>query len=118
MQDSDPPPGSPGSSPPPQQSASNFFGKLFDLNFNEFITLSIIKVIYVLLIVFAGLGALGILVSFIAQGGGAAVAGVILAPILFLLYVILARVWLEILIVIFRIAENTTELVRQGRGDQ
>jgi large-conductance mechanosensitive channel len=31
-----------------------------------------------------------------------------------IIYAMLARVWMELIIVLFRIAENTTELVRQG----
>lgn len=108
-----PPPQQPA--PPAQAPASSFFGKLFDFSFQEFITLSLIKLIYALLMIFAGLGALVFLITMLAQGGAALVAGLIGAPIIFLLYIILARVYLEVLIVVFRIADNTKELVEQGR---
>lgn len=102
--------------PPPTASHDGgFFGKLFDFSFEQFITLSIIKVIYILLIVLSGLGALGLLISLAAQGGAAIVLGLILAPIVFIVYVILARVWLEFLIVVFRIADNTAETARNTR---
>jgi hypothetical protein len=41
----------------------------------------------------------------------------ILSPVIFVLFVIYARVSLEILIVIFRIAENTTEIAKQTRKE-
>jgi len=100
---------------PAPDTPSGFFGRLFDFSFEEFITLSIIKILYVLFVIAAGLAALGIFVAFASQGGATLVAGLIAAPIGFLLYVIMARVWLELLIVIFRIADNTAEIARQGR---
>lgn len=102
-------------SPTTPKPTAGFFGRLFDFSFEESITLSIIKVIYVLFVVLAGLAALGMFIAFATQGGAALVIGLIAAPIAFLLYVILARVWLELIIVVFRIAENTAEIARQGR---
>jgi len=92
-----------------------FLAKLFDFSFEEFITLSIIKVIYVVLLISSGIGALFMFVSMATLGGAMLVLGLILAPVLFIVYVILARVWLEFLIVVFRIADNTAEIARNGR---
>ncbi|MCC5843569.1 MAG: DUF4282 domain-containing protein [Verrucomicrobia bacterium] len=38
----------------------------------------------------------------------------ILSPLLFLLYVLGARIWCEMIIVLFRIAENTSRLVEKN----
>jgi len=38
----------------------------------------------------------------------------ILSPLVFLLYAILVRMWCELIIVVFRIAEKTGRLVEQG----
>ncbi len=94
-----------------------FFGKLFDLSFESFITTSIIRILYILLIVLAGLTALVILISAATQGAAAALFGLILAPIVFLVYVIFGRVYLEIVIVLFRIAENTQVLADKAKGE-
>lgn len=92
-----------------------FFGRLFDLSFNEFITTKIIKFLYVLAMIGAGIGALVILIGGFRSGSfGGAVGGLILAPIAFVLYVVLARIWLELVIVVFRIAENTAKLAGQS----
>jgi len=93
-----------------------FFGGLFDLSFSEFITTRIIKVLFVLAIVLSGCGALGILFSGLARGVGTGVLSLVLAPVAFILYVLGARIWLEIIIVLFRIAENTGKLVELGQG--
>jgi hypothetical protein len=88
-----------------------FFGRLFDLSFNEFITTSIIKVLYVIFIIVSAVIALFMLGGMFASGSfGGILLGLVLAPVIFIVYVIMARVWLEVLIVIFRIAENTAKI--------
>jgi hypothetical protein len=43
---------------------------------------------------------------------------IIVAPLVALLWLIYTRVILELFIALFRIAENTSELVAQGRADR
>jgi uncharacterized membrane protein len=88
-----------------------FFGSLFDFSFTEFITPRIIKLLFVLAIIISGIAALVLFVSGIAGGGAGAFLAIIGAPLLFLLYVIMARVWLELIMVMFHIADNTDKLV-------
>lgn len=92
-----------------------FFASLFDFSFEEFITTSLIKVIYAILVVLAGLGALVTFLGFASQGGAGFVLGLIVVPIAFFAYVILARVWLEFLVVVFRIADHTAGIERNTR---
>ena len=94
-----------------------FFASLFDLSFSEFITPRIIKLLFVLAIIISAIVALVLLIGGIAQGGGTAFLALIGTPLLFLLYVIMARVWLELIMVMFRIAGNTDKLV-EGRDTQ
>ena len=91
-----------------------FFGGLFDLSFTEFVTTRVIKALYVIAIVIAAVFALGLLISGIAKGGAIAFLAVIFSPIAFFLYVLMARIWLEVIIVLFRIAENTGRLVEHA----
>ncbi len=104
-----PPSGVPASSPAPEQK-KGFFARLFDMSFTEFVTPSIIKVIFLVGIVIAGLMALLVFLAFANQGGGAIVAGIVLAPLIFFVYVLFARVLSEVYLILFRIEENT----RQG----
>lgn len=94
---------------------AGFFKSLFDISFRSLITTKIIKVVYVLYMVVIALGALLFIVS---AFNASAVVGVLVlligAPLGALVYLIFARVWLEALIALFRIMENTQELVRQG----
>ncbi len=91
-----------------------FFGSLFDFSFSEFITPRIIKLLFVLAIIVSGIAALVMFFAGIATGGAGAFLAIIGAPLLFLLYVIMARVWLEVIMVMFRIADNTDKLAERG----
>lgn len=108
-----PPPPQPNPQPQPPTSSSStssskgLVGRVFDLSFSEFITPSIIKLLFVLGIVGAAILALVIFISLANAGGGAVVAGIIVAPIVFAVYVLIARVVCELYLLLFRIEENT-----------
>ncbi len=93
----------------------NGFSMLFDLSFSEFITTKVIKVLFVVMIVFSVLGTLGIVVSAFTATVATGVIALIFSPVIFLLYVLFARIWCEMIMVLFRIAENTSGL--RGRED-
>lgn len=103
------PPVSPNPPPAPQppETPKGFFARVFDLSFSEFVTPSIIKLIFIIGIVFAALASLVTFATFASQGGAAVVAGLIFAPLLFFVYVLFARVLSEVYLVLFRIEENT-----------
>lgn len=92
-------------------------GALLDFGFTRFITLSVIKVLYMLGMALIVLAWLVALVSALTQGIGAAIGVLIVGPIIALLYLIFFRIWLELVVVIFRIGENTGKLV-ELRGGQ
>jgi len=94
--------------------ASGFIASLFDLSFTSFITTKLIKVLYVLGIVGAALWALGMAGTGVLQGGFSLIL-VLISPVLFLIGVIYMRVMMELIMVLFRAAENVTEIARQGR---
>jgi len=94
-----------------------FFGSLFDFSFTAFVTSKIIRFLYGLSIVAAGLGSLFLIArGFNASGGAGVLMLFIVAPLYFLLSVLFSRVLLEIVIVIFRISENIAEIAQQGRA--
>ncbi|MCK4643015.1 DUF4282 domain-containing protein [bacterium] len=88
----------------------NFVQKVFDLSFKTFITLDIIKIIFIIMIVFIGLGTLvGMFSGFVGVNGSVltGIVGLILSPIVGVLAVIGARVWCELILIFFRIESNT-----------
>ena len=93
-----------------------FFSELFDFSFAEFLTPKIIKVLYGLGILMAGIVAIGFLASGFKTSTGLGIVTLILSPIVFLLYVIFIRVYLELVIVIFRIADHTETMAGRSSG--
>ncbi len=86
------------------------FSMLFDLSFSEFITTRVIKVLFVIMIVLSALGTIAIVVSAFMGALWTGVIALLFSPVIFLLYVLFARIWCEMIIVLFRIAENTSRL--------
>ena len=98
-----------------------FFKILLDTSFSDFITLKLIKFFYILGCILNAIGAfivLPIAVWVYFQGfqgfqpsNAERIAAVLIAsPVLFIVGVVLLRVWLELVASVFRIAENTTEM--------
>ncbi len=95
-----------------------FFSKLFDFSFKEFISLQIVKYLYIIGIVFSAVATLGMIAngfSDMQYSFFAGLAKVLFSPVVFVLMVLLARLVLEALVATFRIAENTTRLVEEKR---
>ncbi len=95
---------------------------LLDLSFSQFVTTKLIKWLYILLLVLILLGgAVGVISGLIAIFSDSFLSGlgIMIASVLgVLIYTVLARVAMESILVIFRIAENTAEIARQGRHRQ
>lgn len=85
----------------------SFFSRLFDLSMRTFITPSIVRVLFVLGVIVATLSSLFALVAFALAGDGGIIVGLIVAPLLWILMVIWFRVAIELIVVFFRIEENT-----------
>ncbi|MFN0057185.1 MAG: DUF4282 domain-containing protein [Planctomycetota bacterium] len=93
-----------------------FFGALFDFSFTEFVTTRLIKLIFGLSILLAGFSALALVITSFAAGTLAVLGALVVAPIVFLLYVIVARVWLEVVIALFKVAEHTSRIPEVARA--
>jgi hypothetical protein len=89
---------------------SGFFAALFDLSFKSLITTRIIKVLYVLYMVAIGLFYLIIVIAGFSEGVGNGLAALIVGGVGALLYLIMSRVFLEIVIVLFRLLETNTRI--------
>ncbi len=86
-----------------------FFKILLNASFSDFITLKLIKWLYILGCIVCAIGALSALATLREYTQGS--AGILLLwPVLFIVLVVLLRVWLELVASIFRIAENTTQM--------
>jgi hypothetical protein len=103
---------------------------LLDFRFQNFVTGKIIPIVYIILIVVI---ALGVLAAILVSGFGGlisairfesftmaitALATIIIAPLVGVLYIALVRIWFEVLIIIFRIKEDLTKLVERSEPKQ
>jgi hypothetical protein len=92
-----------------------FFASLFDVSFTSLVMTKIIKALYILSMIWIGLSALlYIVLAFHTSGTAGILMLFIVAPAISLLLLIYTRLLLELSIAVFRIMENTSELVAQG----
>ncbi|MDY6827512.1 MAG: DUF4282 domain-containing protein [Bacillota bacterium] len=83
-----------------------FISSLFDFSFTEFITPKIISILFIIGVVGSGIAAVGFIVSGFATSIVMGILFLILSPFVFLLMVIAFRVYMEIIIILFKIYEN------------
>jgi hypothetical protein len=94
-----------------QPEAKGFFASLFDLSFSSLITTKIIKVLYVLTLATIGLAYLAFTISAFAADSTAGLFVLFIGgPIMALVYIVYARVFLEIVIALFRIMESNLQI--------
>jgi len=84
---------------------AGFFARLFDVSMKTFITPSIIKVLFILGLVAVSIFSLILLIAGAQADGGAVL--ILLAPLYWFIGVLYLRVILEVIVVLFRIEENT-----------
>ena len=90
------------------------FATLFDFSFTSFITTKVIKVLFAIGIIVAAIGSIGFIVFGFSQHWLLGVLFLVLSPIIFLIYVLFIRVYMEI--IIFRIAENVQLIAASKTG--
>ena len=93
------------------------FATLFDFSFTSYITTKVIKVLYAIGIIAAAIGAIAFIATGFSQSVALGVLFLIISPIIFLIYTLFVRVYLEIIIVVFRIAENVQAIAASKTGE-
>jgi len=99
--------------PPPSASSADvasqargFVGALLDFRFESFVTPKIIKVIYFLMLLGVAGSALLFLVTSMAGGAMGVVIGLVGAPLMLVIGAVLARVYVEIIMLAFKMLET------------
>jgi hypothetical protein len=106
-----------GYTAPSQNGASSkgFLGSLFDFRFTSFVTPTVVKVLYVLIMIVLGLTALGFAVSAFEVNKMAGIfVLIVVAPLFFLVSLALYRIVLELFVVIFQIAADLRTIRERG----
>ncbi len=93
-------------------SQPSFFGSLFDFSFSRFVTIRLVKFLYVISVISLVVVMIGvIIVGFTDAVSGVEVVGwIVLGPVLSFLYLLAIRIWFELVVVVFRIGETATEI--------
>ena len=79
---------------------------LFDFSFSSFVTAKFIKFIYGLAIFVAVVGVLSFIVFGFSGGFFRGLLCLIVSPVVAFIYLLLARMWTEMIVVAFRIADH------------
>ncbi|TLD68309.1 DUF4282 domain-containing protein [Phragmitibacter flavus] len=101
--------------PPPvveKNPGLTLFDAVFDLSFATPITPRVVKWLYIISIVAAGLVALSKILSGFSAGIMAGLVSLFIAPIVFIIYVLVARVTLEVALAIFQMADSLKKIER------
>lgn len=93
-----------------------FFAALFDFSFSRFVSVSLIRIAYVLaLLVGVFIMVATVVMTFFNSGFLAGIFSLVIASVAFIVFAVIARVWLEFVVVIFRIADHTKKMADQIR---
>lgn len=87
---------------------------LFDLKFDHLITRSLLGAVYGIAVAAILVSALVAAIALISSGGVGIVVGLVVVPLVALLYVLIARVVAEAVVVYFRIGEDVRAIRDQG----
>ncbi len=84
-----------------------FLRTIFDFSFSDFVTTKVIKFLLGLAMVGVGIWVIVMIITgFASESWWMGLIFLILSPVIYLVMMLLARIYLELIIVIFRIAEN------------
>ena len=92
-----------------------FFSALMDTRFDSLITPSLIRFLYLVAIILIALGVLAAIIAGFAESAGSGIVLLILAPIGGLIYLIVTRLWLELIVVAFKIRDAAEEVAVNTR---
>jgi hypothetical protein len=94
-----------------------FVAALFDFSFTQFVSEKLVKVAYVfaLLLIFFGI-VYSVVMSF-ASSFWSGIWSIIFAPVVFIVAATLIRVWLEFVVVVFRIADHVGNIAETTKKE-
>ena len=95
-----------------QPNQAGFLAALFDFSFREFIIPKIASVVYIIALVAGGLWGVFMALGAFQQNFGYGLLLLVGAVIAFFLYAIWIRIILEAAVALIRIAQNTTDILR------
>jgi hypothetical protein len=95
-----------------------FIESLFDISFNHYVAIKVIGILYIIAVALISLGCFVLLLGAFSSGGMNIIYGLIGTPLVWMLYVIMARIGLESLVASIKTSENTTQMLDIMRSKQ
>jgi hypothetical protein len=96
-------------SPQPRE-RRGFLEALMDTRFDSLITPMLIRFLYVISMILLAIGVIVVVIAAFADKPGSGVLALILAPLGALIYLIVIRLWLELIVVTFKIREAAEQV--------
>lgn len=93
-----------------QAEGTTFFQGLTDFTFTKYITPSVVRIVYILMVIVAALTWVFTVISGFVVNAGAGIAALLIGPIILVLYIALIRVGLETSIALIRVAEAAARI--------
>jgi uncharacterized membrane protein len=93
----------------------NFLAQLFDFSFTDFITPKLVGIVYGIGIGVVGVYSLITIVTGFYEAFWLGLLGLVVAPFIFLGMIIILRFYLEFLVVMFRVAQNTSRIAENTK---
>jgi hypothetical protein len=112
-----PPPAPKAAVDPAAFDAKGFLRSLYDFGFTSLIATKVIRFVYALLVISYSLGAALMLLVCLGSGKGAAIVfGLIFIPIVYLIYLIMLRIFMELIVVFFKMGEDVRAIRYSSTG--
>lgn len=97
--------------------AKGFLRSLYDFKFTSLIATKVIRFVYALLVIIYSIFAAFTLIACLASRNGALIFfGFIILPLLYLLYLIMIRIFMEIVVVFFKMGEDVRAIRYSSAG--
>jgi hypothetical protein len=96
----------PAGMPMSTDAAKGLVGSLFDFSFKAFVTPKVIQIIFILMLILLVLWTVAIISVGFAAHTAVGVIALLLSPVIYLVGVLFVRIYLELIIVLFRIYET------------
>ncbi len=97
--------------------STGFISALLDFSFTQFISVKLVKVLYLVSIVLAAIFIVVAIIVAFSNGISYGIGALILAPVLFAIDVVIMRVIFEFVVVIFRIAQFSHQIAENTAAE-
>jgi uncharacterized membrane protein len=100
---------------PPVSTQRGFLESLMDTRFDSLITPKLVRFLYVIGMIVLAIGAIAWVIAGFANSAGTGVLFLVLAPLVALVYLIVIRLYLELIVVAFKIRDAAEQIADNTR---